>query len=349
MKKNLRWTALFVACVMLFSACGAGATSSASTSSAAPASAPAGESQAVAKYPSEQVITWYVQDAGNVTDTIARIVGPALGEELGQTVVIENAGGAGGMNELNPVLAADANGYSIASLAVAFLCLTPFSADCAYDYTNFEMLYNIFSQPQVLVVSADAPYNTFEEWKAYVEENPGTFRFGVPGASTVHNLCLQGLKLETELDYSVINYSTAAEVVAALMGGHIEGLVLGYSECMTGIENGDFKILAFTTQTKDGAYPDVPSLTELGYTSKGVAFQGVCMKAGTDPAITAKLKTAFDKVFADPEVIEQLKAADAWVDGTFQEGEEFTQTVKDTYEFYEDVLTQTGLMEQLYG
>ena len=308
-----------------------------------------GDSEAAKRYPSEKVITWYVQDAGNVTDTIARIVAPALSKELGQNVVIENAGGAGGMNELMPVLAADADGYSIASLAVAFLCLTPFSKDCTYDYTDFEMLYNVFSQPQVLVVSADAPYNTFEEWVDYVGENPGKFRAGVPGASSVHNMCLQGLKLESGLDYNVINYNNAAETVAALLGKHIEGLVLGYSECMAGIDNGAFKILAFTTDTKYPEYEQIPTLEELGYASKGVAFQGICIKAGTDPEIAAKLKAAFDNVFADPEVIEALTNANAWVDGTFREGEEFKEMVKSAYEFYEKVLTETGLMEQIYG
>jgi len=305
-------------------------------------------SEAAEKYPSEKTITWYVLNPGNATDTIARILGPAIGEELGQTVVVENAPGAGGMNMLNPVLAADADGYTIASLPVAGLCLTPFSSDCPFDYTDFQMLYSVFSQPQVMVVNGDAPYSTFEEWKAYVEANPGAFRFGVPGASTVHNMCLQGLKLETGLDYNVINYSDNSETTAALMGKHIDGIVLGFSEVQSGISNGDFKILAFTTPTKYEEYADFPSLEELGYTSRGVAFQGICMKAGTDPDVVAKLTAAFDKVFSDPEVIETLSNAGMWVEGTFQEGEAFTETVKSTYEFYEKVLTDTGLMQELY-
>lgn len=305
-------------------------------------------SEAAQKYPSEKTITWYVLNPGNATDTIARILGPAIGEELGQTVVIENAPGAGCMNMLNPVLAADADGYTISSLPVAGLCLTPFSSDCPFDYTDFQMLYSVFSQPQVMVVNNDAPYNTFQEWKAYVEENPGAFRFGVPGASTVHNMCLQGLKLETGMDYNVISYSDNSETAAALMGKHIDGIVMGFSEVESGISNGDFKILAFTTPIKHNEYSDYPSLEELGYTSKGVAFQGICMKAGTDPDIVAKLTAAFDKVFADPEIIETLSNAGMWMEGTFQEGDAFTETVKSTYEFYEKVLTDTGLMQELY-
>lgn len=304
---------------------------------------------AASKYPSEQVITWYTQNAGNVADTIARILIPYLEKELGQTIVVENLGGAGGMNQMNPMLANDANGYSFASLGVAFLCLTPFSQDCTYDYTNFDMICNFFSQPQAVFVSADAPYNTFEEWADYVKNNPGEFTVGTPGASTVHNIAMQGLKLETGLDYDVIYYTTAEEAFAALMGGHINAYVSGFNEGLSGVESGDFKVLAFTTETKAEGYEDIPSFADLGYESRGVAFQGVVIEAGTDPEIAAKIKAAFEAVLTNPEAIEQLKTAKCWYEGTVQYSEQFTETVKSTYEWYEKVLTDTGLMEELYG
>lgn len=358
MKKKLRLSALLLALVFTLCACTSGPAATTeppaqntpgSSDATEPPTAGDSISEAASKYPSEQVITWYAQDAGNITDTIARILIPYLSEELGQTIVVENLGGAGGMNELNPVMANPADGYSIASLAVAFLCMTPFSQDCTYDYTDFEMLYSVFSQPQTMVVRSDAPYNTFEEWKDYVTANPGQFRFGVSGASTVHNLCLQGLKIESGLDYDVIYYSSTAETVSGLLGGHIEGMVSGYNENLANVESGDFKIIAFTTEDKADGCEDIPSLKELGYDSRGVAFQGICIKGGTDPDVVAKLKAAFDAVFANPEVIDQLKAVNAWYEGTFKESAEFTETVKSAYEFYEQVLTETGLMEQLYG
>lgn len=305
-------------------------------------------SEAAQIYP-DRTITWYTQGAGNVADIIARIVGKHLGEELGQTVVFENLPGAGGMSQMNPVLANEADGYSIASLAVAFLCMTPFSADCPFTYEDFEMLHCVMRQPQFMVVRSDAPYDTFEEWKAYVEENPDQFRFGVPNASSVHNFCLAGLQLESGLDYNTVVYSTAEETVAALLGGHIEGLVLGFSEAKGSVESGDFKILAFTTEQKEVGYEEYPSLAELGYEARGVAFQGICIKAGTDPDVKAKLVAALDKVFADPAVIEEMTTAGIWYEGTMSGPNEFSTLVKDTYEYYEQVLTETGLMEELYG
>ena len=305
-------------------------------------------SEAAQKYATEKNITWYTQGPGNVADTIARIIGPKLGEILGTTVVIENADGAGGMNELNPVLAADADGYTLASIAVAFLCMTPFSQDCTYDYTDFELMCNVMSQPQCLFVNADAPYNTFEEWVEYVKEHPGEVNIGVPGVSTVHNFALQGLMLETGLEFNTIAYSTS-ELTQATLGGHVDGAVAGYTELSAGVDSGDLKILAFTTTSKLDEYADIPTFEELGYTSKGVAFQGIGIKAGADPDVVDKLDAALTQVLTDPDVIEQLKAANLWYEGTYQGREEFTETVKSTYEFYEEVLTDTGLMEELYG
>lgn len=304
---------------------------------------------AASKYPSEQVITWYTQNAGNVADTIARILIPFLEKELGQTIVVENLGGAGGMNQMNPMLANEANGYSFASNAVAFLCLTPFSQDCTYDYTNFEQICNIFSQPQAFFCNSQVACTTFEEWVEYVKANPGKFTVGVPGASTVHNIAMQGLKLETGLDFDIIPYGNMEECAAAVMGGHIDSMVGGFSEGVSGVEAGEFNVLAFTTPTKATGYESIPTLAELGYESRGVAFQGVCIEAGTDPAIIAKITAAFEAVLSNPEAIEQLKAANCWYEGTTQTAEQFSETVKSTYEWYEQVLNDTGLMEELYG
>lgn len=204
------------------------------------------------------------------------------------------------------------------------------------------------SQPQCLFVSADAPYNTFEEWTEYVKEHPGEVNIGVPGVSSVHNFALQGLMLETGLDFKTVAYSSS-ELTQAMLGGHIDGAVTGFMELYSGVESGDLKILAFTTTSKAEGMEDIPTFEELGFSSKGVAFQGIAIKAGADPDVVAKLDAALTEALNDPDVIGQLDAAGLWYEGTYQGREEFTETVKSTYEFYEQVLTDTGLMEELYG
>ncbi|MCI7742721.1 MAG: tripartite tricarboxylate transporter substrate binding protein [Clostridiales bacterium] len=351
-------TAILLSLVMLLSlcACGSGAAQpaptaqepAASDSAAAPE---AGISEAAQKYPSEKVITWYTQAAGSASDVIARIIGPKLGEILGQNVVYENLGGAGGMNMLMPVYNNPADGYSIASLTVPALCMTPFSPDCPYTYEDFSPLYCVQKQPQCLTVRADAPYTTIEEFIQYIQDHPDTVRLGSPGASSVHYMALAGWQLETGLPFSVVAYDDAPTLNAALLGGHIEGLALGYSEIAQYVNSGDFRILCFTThhEQKPAGYEDIPTFAELGYSAMGVAFQGICIKAGTDPDVYNILTDAFEQVFADPEIIAQLTEANIWIEGTFEGPEAFTQTIINDYNYYEKVLNETGLMQELYG
>lgn len=351
-------TALLLALVMLLSLCACGSK----PAPAAPekqepaatgetAAQAAGISEAAQKYPSEKVITWYTQAAGSASDVIARIVGPKLGEILGQNVVYENLGGAGGMNMLMPVYNNPADGYSISSLTVPALCMTPFSPDCPYSYEDFSPLYCVQKQPQCLTVRADAPYTTIEEFIQYIQDHPNTVRLGSPGASSVHYMALAGWQLETGLPFSVVAYDDAPTLNAALLGGHIEGLALGYSEIAQYVASGDFRILCFTThhEQKPAGFENLPTFAELGYSAMGVAFQGICIKGGTDPDVYKILTDAFDQVFADPDIIAQLKEANIWIEGTFEGPEKFTQTIIDDYNYYEKVLNETGLMQELYG
>ncbi len=348
MKKPLAML-LTVSVVLGLSGC-SGAQGGSTAAATTAAAGGGGVSAATEKYPSEKVITWYTQAAGSASDVIARIVGPKLGEILGQTVVYENLGGAGGMNMLNPVYKNPADGYSIASLTVPALCMTPYSEDCLYTYEDFTALYCVQKQPQCLTVRADAPYDTIEELIDYMKANPDTVRLGSPGVSSVHYIALAGWKMEAELPFQVVAYDDAPTLNAALLGGHIEGLALGYSEVAQYLDSGDFKILAFTThdEVKPAGYESLPTFGELGYTAKGVAFQGICMKAGTDPDIYDKIVAAFEQIWTDPDIIAQLTEANIWIEGTLEGPEDFAQTVKEDYEYYGKVLTETGLMEELY-
>lgn len=358
MKKILAFT---LAMLMILALCACGAKTETPAVATAESKAPEATeaateaaptiSEAAQKYPSEKVITWYTQAAGSASDVIARIVGPKVSEILGQNIVYENLGGAGGMNMLMPVYNNDADGYSIASLTVPALCLTTFSPDCPYTYEDFTPLYCVQKQPQCLTVRADAPYDTIDEFIKYIEANPDTVRLGSPGASSVHYMALAGLQIETGLPFSVVAYDDAPTLNAALLGGHIEGLALGYSEIAQYVNSGDFKILCFTThhEQKPAGYEDLPTFAELGYSAMGVAFQGICMKAGTDPDVKQKITDAFDQAFADPDIHAQLVEANIWIEGTFETEEGFTKMIIDDYNYYEKVLTETGLMEELYG
>lgn len=366
-----RFLSVLLAAAMIFCLCACGATEANTnekpaesqtqpqTQSNEPANEPAAEpaeatgeqepaiSEAAKNYPSGP-ITWYAQGAGDASDMAARIIGEKLAEKLGATIVFENVPGAGGMNAANPVYDAEADGLHILGLTVPMLCLTPIiNSSCRYTYEDFDPLYCIFEQPQVMVVGANEPYDTFEEWYAYVEEHPGEFIFSTNSISSVFNLCLQHLKVETGLDFDTVAYDSGSEAIAAVLGGHVNGIALGLANLRQYIDSGDVKLICYTSEAKSVLYPDTPTLKELGYSAHSIPFQGIAIKAGTDPDVREILYTALDEVMNDPEVIQQLTDAGCWYEGTCYGSEQFTQAIKNHYDYYKDVLESTGLIDQL--
>lgn len=300
-------------------------------------------------FPGEKNITWYVLAAGSPSDTIARVLAPYLEKELGQTIVVENKGGAGGINMLTPVLTAEPDGYSWAAMAPAQACLTVHQEGCPFNYDSFAPIANVVSQPQVLFVAADAPYDTFEEWKTWVEENPGQFNYYTIGASSQVNVTAQALAKELGLSINHVPYASDAEGIAAVMGGHIQGGVTGYSTVSSALDDGSIKLIAYTTETKNENYMEIKSLAELGLETNSTAFQGVVTSKGIPENRLNKIVDAFETVLSNPEVIDNLKEVDLYYEGTTLYGEDFEQMLVDSYMSIEGMLNDTGLMQELFG
>ncbi len=301
-------------------------------------------------YPNDSVITWYTMGVGSVSDTLARIIAPKLGENLGQTIIIENAGGAGGMNMTNPVFLAEADGYTICSATGASMLLSTHNSKCIYTIDDFIFLASLLSQPQCIAVAADAPFDTFEGFLDYIKANPGTVKIGCNGASTIPNIVTRALIYETGLDFATVQYDSEAEAIAAVLGGHILGTCLGVSTVKANLDAGTMKMIVYTTpDVKTPGYEDVPTLKSLGYYATGIrGAQGLAIKAGTPENRVKMISDALEKTLKDPEIIEQLKAANLWYEGGIMYYEEYNKVMRENYVYMNDVLTKTGLMTELY-
>ena len=336
MKKTLSIVVVLIMCFALF---------------ANPASEQTSKTQAKVSdiFPSEKNITWYVMAPASPTDTIARILKPYLEAELGQTIVVENKKGAGGINMLSPVLNAEPDGYTWGGMAPAQACVTVHQAGCPFSYDSFDTIGNIVSQPQLLFVSAKAPYNTFDEWVDWVKKNPGKFNYYTIGASSQVNIAIQSLAKELDLDINHVPYASDAEGVAAVLGGHVDGGSTGFSNISSALANGDVKIIVYLTETKNERYQEAKSLKELGLKTNVTAFQGVVMTKGVPENRLNKVVDAFKKVMANPEVVAALKAADLYYDGTTLFGDDFNKLLSDSYSSIKKMLEDTGLMKELFS
>lgn len=203
---------------------------------------------------------------GDAADTAARAMGEEISKALNVPVPVVNRPGGGGSVGAAAVAQARKDGQTILfapNAALTFrVVLEPQAV--TYDPQRDLVPLGIASRtPSVLVVRADAPYKTFAEMVDYAKKNPGKLRVGNPGPGSVGDFCIRLINSLTDAGLEPVPHAGAAPAVAALRGGHIEGVVVALGALAPHIRSGVFRGLA--TSSKAAAFADIPTLGELGY------------------------------------------------------------------------------------
>jgi tripartite-type tricarboxylate transporter receptor subunit TctC len=247
---------------------------------------------------------------GDAADIAARAMGEEISRALNTPVLAVNRPGSGGAVAAASVAQAKKDGQTILfaqNSALTFrVVLDPKSI--SYDALSDLVPLGITSRtPSVLVVHNDAPYKSFAELLDYAKKNPGRVRFGQPGAGSVGDFCVQLLNAVAGIELVSVPHNGAAPAVAALRGGHIEGVVLALGALSTHIKAGTFRGIVASNRIPGLA--DIPTLRELGYPEElfGIWFSflapagipdearkalvGAIEQAVKAPAIAAKLSS----------------------------------------------------------
>lgn len=203
---------------------------------------------------------------GDAADMAARTMGEDIAKSLKTTVVIVNRPGAGGAVGAQSVVHARKDGQTILfaqNSALTFRAvLDPQTA--AYDATRDLVPLGTSSRsPSMLAVRRDAPFKTFAEMVDYAKKNPGKVNAGHPGAGSVGDFCIQLINALTSAGVTGVPYAGAAPSIAALQGGHIDGVVLATGALGAHLKAGTLRGLAVSSKIAE--FPDVPTMGELGY------------------------------------------------------------------------------------
>jgi tripartite-type tricarboxylate transporter receptor subunit TctC len=203
---------------------------------------------------------------GDAADITARAMGEEISRLLKTPVIAINRPGAGGAVGTNNVVQAKKDGHTILfaqNSALTFRTVLDPQA-VTYDALRDLVPLGIASRtPSILVVRSDAPYRNFAEFIEYSKKNPGQVRVGHPGAGSVGDFCVQLIDALTGAGLVAVPYTGAAPAIAALRGGHIEGVVLALGALSTHIKSGAFRGLVASSQFPE--FADIPTLRELGY------------------------------------------------------------------------------------
>ncbi|MCB4821993.1 tripartite tricarboxylate transporter substrate-binding protein [Roseicella aerolata] len=246
--------------------------------------------------------------AGGPTDTVARLVAEAMGRELGQTVVVENAGGAGGTIGAQRVANARPDGYTLLLHHIGMATAPTLYRRLAYDPVNgFETVGLVTEVPMTLVARKDFPANTLQEAVAVIRREKDKLNYANAGIGAASHLC--GLLLMKSVDTAMttVPFRGTAPAMQELLSGRVDLLCDQTTNTTEQIKAGEVKVFTVTTPERLAALPDVPTSTEGGLPDFQVSvWHGLYAPKGTPAAVTQRLSQALQVALRDPRLVSRF-------------------------------------------
>ncbi|MCD0502809.1 tripartite tricarboxylate transporter substrate binding protein [Bordetella petrii] len=300
-----------------------------------------------AQYPDRPITMIVPFPPGGVADTVARPVAEALSRELGQSVVIENKAGAGGSVGIGQAARAAPDGYTVL-MSLSSISILP-EADKilgrkpAFQIDQFAPIARITADPTVLIVRADAPWKTVQEFVADAKRKPGALDYGSSGIYGSMHVPMEMLKGAAGIDLTHVPFTGAGPAVAALLGGQVDAISSGPSSVVQHIQAGKLRALAHWGDTQLAALPQVPTLASQGYDVKFVQWSALFVPAGTPADAVDSLRDAARKAANDPKVQQTILGAGSPVQ--YLDAPEFAVYWKEDAQAMTQALQRIGKVE----
>jgi tripartite-type tricarboxylate transporter receptor subunit TctC len=243
--------------------------------------------------------------AGGPTDLAMRALGDAAAKHLGQPVIVENkSGGAGTVGPATMAATAKPDGYTIAQMPVTVFRL-PLMQQTTWKADDFSYIIHLTGYVFAHIAAADTPFKTWKDVVEYAKKNPGKVTYGSSGTGGSPHLGTEQIAEKDGIKLTHVPFKGAAELHAAVAGGHVMVGAGGASSKQI-VDAGKARFLNVWTAKRQKSFPDVPTLTELGYPFVIDSPFGIAGPKGMDPKIVARLHDAFKKAIEDPEVVKVL-------------------------------------------
>ena len=264
--------------------------------------------------------------AGGPLDQHARLLADALGNVLGQPIVIDYKAGAGGTVGAQDVMRAPADGYTLMLANTGVMVINPalYTKLPYQTLRDFTPIARTAMQPLALMVNPSVPVKTLPEFIAYAQSRPGQINYGSAGNGGISHLVPEMFKSATGLFMVHIPYRGSAPAFTDLMAGQVQFMAESIPQAAAYHKQGKVRALAVTSRERNPALPDTPTVIESGI--KGfevVGFYGFLAPANLPKGIAAKLSDAFRQVLSTPEIRNRMIAQGA--DPAFLGSDEFSK------------------------
>ena len=265
---------------------------------------------ALAQYPNKTIKLIVPYPPGGATDVIGRVLAQRLSTALGQQVVIDNRGGAGGNIGAEAAARAEPDGYTLlmGALTSHSIMATLEKGRLRYDLgKDLVPVAVVGSVPLVWVVTPSLPVKTLQELVTYAKANPGKLTYASSGAGAPQRMCAELFRLKVGADMIHVPYKGSGPAMSDLVGGQVVTMCETVPASLQLIKAGKLRALAVTMPERISMLPDVPTAAEAGVPGIEVAsLFGVMAPAGTPAPIIARLNAEIQKILATPEAQEQM-------------------------------------------
>jgi tripartite-type tricarboxylate transporter receptor subunit TctC len=285
--------------------------------------------------------------AGSTVDAMARLIAVPLAKRLGQPVIVENRGGAGGNIGVDAVAKATPDGYTFGIGTTGPLAINPsLMAKVPYVPTrDLAPVALLASGPIVLVVNPALPARNADELVKLLKANPNKYSFTSAGVGSTGHLAGELFRLRTGADMEHVPYKGNQDALVDVLSGQVAMTFSGLQPLLSNIQAGKLRALMVAGDKRLAAIPDVPTAAEVGLAGAEVMpWYGVIAPAGTPAPIVARLNQELAAIMAQPEIAERFRATGSEPDvGT---PEAFGQRIASDGKLWADVIRKAGIKAQ---
>lgn len=301
---------------------------------------------AQADYPNKPIKMIVAFPAGGTSDVMGRMVAEELGKRLGQPVLVENVGGAGGVIGLDRALKLPADGYTIIQTGVGQNAVAHgINSKVPYDsMRDFTHLTQVHSGPNVLVVHPSTPFKTFKELIDYAKANPGKLSYGYTPAASGH-MAMELLKQTAGIFMVGIPYRGGGPMMTDILGGTIPLMFINQDVALQHVKAGKLRPLAVSSLERNPLYPDLPTIHESGFRNfSALSWSGMSVAKGTPKPVADKIEAALVAVMQSPQIRQRMESQGFVVPP--QGGAAYTKFVQEEHDRWVKVIKTAGIKEE---
>jgi len=299
---------------------------------------------AQAPWPAQPIKLIVGYSPGGPVDTSARTFAKYLGDELKQSVIVENRTGASGMIAAESTSRAQPDGYTINFVASPTLTITPLiqkNAKLNLD-EDFTYIGNIADYTNVLVINKDVPVKSIQELVAYAKKNPDAVSFGSAGVGASNHLSAELLKQKTGTEMLHVPYRGNSPAMIDVIGGKITYMFDITSTAIPYIQSDKVRALAVTSRERNAGLPEVPTMLEAGVKDYAVTgWYALITPKGLPANIHERLETALNDIAKNPEFQKTMKAGGYTIN--VSNGADLLAKVKREYAMWDDVIKKAKI------